>query len=283
MTTENNGAGAGNGAGQGSGGDGKGGGAAPWYGELAADTPQDFKDWVTNKGYKDARTALESNFNLEKLVGFEKAGRTLVRPKDENDVEGIKAFNKALGVPDNADLYELPKPEGDDGSFAKIASGWFHQAGVPKAAAQKIAEAWNKHVGDLVKQGAEQDQANANRALEGLKTEWGKDFDANSEVAKRGLKAYGQKAGLDEKDLMALESSLGTAKMLKLFVELGKTTKESEFVGGDNGGGGGGFNVDDARKKLDEAKEKRIAGKMTEAEYYKEVEKWGPLVGKKVA
>lgn len=248
----------------------------PWYGELAEDTAPELKDWITNKAFADPITALQSGFNTEKLIGLEKAGRTVVMPKDENDTEGLAAFRTKLGVPDSPDGYELPVPEGGSEDFSKVASTWFHEAGVPKAAAVSIAEKWNTHINELVT--AQQDEAKlkAEQQLNALKTEWGDAYGKNAEFGRRGFQAYGSKAGLDENDLKALESTIGTAKMLKLFHSLGESMSESDFTEGEHKD----FSMtpDEAQTRLDEARKKRVAGDLTEKEFLALEDKYGPMI-----
>jgi hypothetical protein len=120
---------------------------APWYSEAS-------KPLVEAKGWKTADEAIGAYTNLEKLIGADRAGRTIVKPKDDKDAEGIKAYRAALGVPDSPDKYELPAPSGDGGGdLAKAASQWFHEAGIPREAAHKVTAAWNAHIEALVKQG----------------------------------------------------------------------------------------------------------------------------------
>ncbi|HQQ71498.1 MAG TPA: hypothetical protein PLL92_14465, partial [Alicycliphilus sp.] len=89
------------GAGAGSAGAGDAGGnPAPWFSSF-----QDagVKSWAESKGFKDPETAVASAWNLEKLIGADRNGRTVVLPKYDKDVEGIKAFRAKLGVPDSPD------------------------------------------------------------------------------------------------------------------------------------------------------------------------------------
>ena len=248
----------------------------PWYGELADDTPQDFKDWIGNKAFADPVTALQSGFNTEKLIGLEKAGRTVVMPKDENDTEGLAAFRTKLGVPDSPEGYELPVPEGQSEEFSKVASTWFHEAGVPKAAAAGIAEKWNTHINELVTKQQDEAKLAAEQQLNALKTEWGDAYGKNAEFGRRGFAAYGSKAGLDENDLKAVEATIGTAKMLKLFHSLGESMSESEFTEGDHKT----FSMtpDEAQSKLDQARKDRLADKLTEKEFLALQDKYGPMI-----
>lgn len=274
----------GGGQGGGQGGDGQGGGGGgsntPWYGAFKPDAPQDFQQWVANKGYADPQAALYGHWNTEKLVGAP-ADQIIRMPKPDDKAGWDGVWNK-LGRPEKPEGYELPLPAGDDGSFGKVAAGWFHSAGVPKGAAQSIAKAWNEHIGGLVEQQRQQAEQKATAELNTLKSEWGNEFTKNEEFARRGLRAYGKQAGLDDNDLLTLEYAIGTSKMLRMFKSLGEATKEGDFHGRENGGdpGFGGMTPAAARAKLDEARQKRVKNEMTEKDYLALMEQLGPIANK---
>lgn len=261
----NDGAG-GDGAG-GAGAAGAGGGATPaWYG---ADTN---KAVVEAKGFKSVDDVFTAYSNTEKLIGHEKAGRTIVRPKDEKDVEGIKAFRSALGVPESADKYELPIPDGDKGEFAKTASAWMHEIGVPKEQGQKLTAKWNEFVAKSLADSEAAVKAESEKQLTALKTEKGADFDKFAEQARRFMKA----SGWDDARIGLYESTFGTADMLKTFHALGAKIGGHEFVGGD-GQGGGGTNAAQAKQQIATLKEQRIAGKVSDKDFHDKMAVLGPL------
>jgi hypothetical protein len=264
--------------GGGGGGGGPAGGGAPWYGQLPADAPKEFTEWLGAKGFKDPHSALTSAWNTEKLVGA--PADQIIRLPKADDKAGWDGVWGRLGRPEKPEGYELPLPQGDDGAFAKTAAGWFHANGVPKAAAQAIAKQWNDHISKLVEDGRKADEQKANQALEALKGEWGNEFDKRSEFGRRGLKAYGEKAGLDANDLTALEQSIGTAKMLKLFHQMGETTGEHGFGSGPGGGGPGNVSPAQARTQLDEARAQRIEGKLSEKQWLEISERLGPIASR---
>lgn len=241
---------------------------APWFAD-------DQKDYVTNKGWKAPADAVTSAINLEKLMGADKAGRTVVMPKDDKDVEGLKAFRAKMGVPESADKYELPFPDGESGDFAKTAASWFHKQGVPKAAAQEIAKEWNTFFEGMLKEDSTKLQAESQKQLDTLKTEWGNDFDKNSEFARRFLRA----SGWDDAKVKKYEDTFGTAAMLKDFHGWGSKTGEHDFAGG---GGGGSFSLSPqaAKEKLGDLRQQRIEGKITQKDYLEQMEKLAPLAEK---
>jgi hypothetical protein len=252
----NDGGGAGAGAGAAAGAPAAGASNADWF-------PAEHKDYVANKGWKNPADVLTSAINLEKLIGADKAGRTVVLPKDDKDAEGIKAFRAKLGVPEKPEEYELPLAEGDKGEFAKTVAGWFHAQGVPKSAAQAIAKQWNEHIGGIVK--AEQDAAKieSEKQLGTLKGEWGGDFEKNSEFARRFLRA----SGWDDAKVALYEQTFGTAAMLKDFHAFGSKFQESPLAGGQGGGGSFTISKQAAQTKLEEIRKARMAGTITDQEW----------------
>lgn len=251
---------------------GNGSANAPWFAEIITkDADPQFQEFVKNKNYPSALEALRGHYSAEKMIGLDKAGRTLVMPKDENDVEGRKAFLAKLGVPETPEGYKLPVPDGEDPAFSKIAATWMHANGVPPQAAVGVVKAFNDYVSGEIKKGMEQDQARSMAALADLKTEWGQSFDQKSEFGRRAVRQYGKEAGLDDNDLKSLESSLGTSKMLKLFSKLGEAGGEGGFAGGD----GGAFSVSPAAAqiKINQFVQDRTAGKISDHEWRTSTEK----------
>jgi hypothetical protein len=234
--------------------------------------PDAHKGFVENKGWKSPADAVESFVNLEKLFGADKAGRTAVLPKDENDAEGRKAFYAKIGVPDSADAYELPLPDGDDGSFAKTASGWFHQHGVPKAAAQGIAKAWNEHISKLVADGEAAEKQASEHAANEVRASWGPEAAKKEEHARRAFRHV-----FGEDKLATYEKALGTAEFLKMAALVGEKIAEPGFAG--EGGGGGSFSMQPsvAKARIEELRTKRLANQISEKEFFAEMERLGPI------
>lgn len=214
--------------------------------------------------------AAKAAWSLERLLGADKAGRTVVLPKDDADVEGHKAFNAKLGVPETAEGYKLPLPEGQtDDAFAKTASKWFHANGVPPKAAEGIVKEWNTFIQGEIKRQAELETAQSEAKLNALKTEWAHQFDERAEHGRRGLKAVGEQAGLDDADLKKLEASLGTDKMLKMFWKLGEATKEASSAGGNNSGQFG-TSKQQAQEQINDITAKRMSGEINDFMWNKE-------------
>ncbi len=209
---------------------------APWYAGL----PSTFQTALQAKGWnglsKDEAltTVLDSYVNLEKLIGADKAGRTVTLPKEDASPEERAEFFKKIGTPDKAEDYGFAEIKDLPDSVRPAleeAQKWMHKAGVPKmvganlmrevaAAEAAKAEAWST-----------QSQADMNA----LALELGAEFDAKKEVAQRAFRA----AGLDATSALKIEQAIGTKAMMKLFMGYGDNLREA--VPPDPGNGGGQF------------------------------------------
>lgn len=242
---------------------------APWFSDAN-------KDFVSNKGWKSGDDAITSFQNLEKLVGADKAGRTIVLPKDANDAEGIKAFRAKLGVPEKPEDYKLPVPEGDDAAFAGKAAEWFLKHGVPREAAVGIMSDMNAFFHEMLKNDTATLQAESDRQLTELKTKWGDKFDQNSELARRFLRAN----GWDDAYIKRYEETFGTADMLSRFHNFGSKMGEHAFAEGDKGGGGFGITPAAAKQQIAELRQKRLDNQVTEKDFHEQMAKLGPIAEK---
>lgn len=232
------------------------------------------KGWLANKKYPDAEHALKSYWSLERLMGADKAGRTVMLPKDENDAEGWKTLSTKLGVPESADGYKLPMPEGVDEGFAKTASQWFHEAGIPPRQANQITERWNAYMQEQIKAGETADRAESEKQMGTLQKEWGGEFEAKRELAQRGYREFAKQFGLDDKAaLERAESVLGASNLTKFFAGLGNMNAESAFAGADGKGGFNGVSKDAARKELTEIQAKRSKGEINDHQWRTQYEK----------
>jgi hypothetical protein len=231
----------------------------------------DVKSWVANKKYESPELLASSAYSLERLLGADRAGRTAVLPKDEQDLEGLKAFRSKIGVPDAPDGYELPMPPGADENFSKAAKEAFHKAGLPAKAASEVTAWWNDYIAGEVARSEAADKAASEQKLAELRGEWADKFDERAEYAKRGFATIGKEAGLDQNDLNRLETALGTDKMLKLFWKLGATNSEGGFAGNAKQNTFG-MTPDEAKAAINQMQAERAAGKINDYTWQREYE-----------
>lgn len=207
-----------------------GGNAAPWYG---ADAGDDVKGFVELKGWTDPKAAITSYRNLETLLGADKAGRAVVWPKDDADADGWKALNAKLGVPETADAYKLPVPDGDDGAFAKALAPLLLKAGLSTRQAEALATEWNGYQAAQLADINAKIETGVRADMDALKQEWGPAYPARCELAKRAAASL----GLNEDDVADWVASSGYAKVQKTLAAMGERIGEDKFVGDGRPGG----------------------------------------------
>jgi hypothetical protein len=211
-----------------------------WYDNI---DDADLKGYVQNKGWKDPKELADGYRNLEKLLGGEK----IPMPKGADDKEGWARVYDALGRPKTADDYKLQVPEGDDGAFAKVAAGKFHELGLTAEQAAGLNAWWNETQQGRMQEYTQQTAAKSQEDLNNLKTEWGGAYDENLEYGRRAAREY----GLDQGKLEKLEAALGTGEMVKLLAQIGRAQGESSFVDGNSGNKGFGMTPEAARQRVD--------------------------------
>lgn len=214
---------------------------------------EDARTWAEAKGWKDPYSAVESGYHLEKLMGFEKAGRTLVVPGEDATPEQRAEFNSKLGVPSNADDYKLSEIPGSDPEFSKVASDWFHKNGVSSKAAQEIVKNYNEYSAQAEKAKAEQRNIKSEADFNGLKTEWGAAFEEKIELGRRMMNECLPKGTQEErgKMLQAIEDAIGSANLLRFAAAAGAGLGEHKMHMGQ---GQGSLTPAQAKQRINELK-----------------------------
>lgn len=200
------------------------------------------KGYVQNKGWKSPVDMFTSYQNLEKMRGVP-AERLLTLPEKADDAEGWGAVWARLGRPETPDGYKL---EGDSDSVKQLAA-WMHEAGLPVSAAQSLAA----RMTEGGKAMAEAQTAAAQKASEAevveLRKEWGAAFDQKTEQGRR----FARELGLDQAALSAIESAIGTKRLLSMMAAGGEKLGEHRPAGFEPGTRpGGALTPEAAREKI---------------------------------
>lgn len=189
---------------------------------------------VEAKQWGSLEDALTSYRNLEKLHGVP-AEQLLKLPEKAED-EGWAEVHKRLGVPENAEDYKLPVPEGDDGAYAKIMQEWFHEAHIPLDAARKIAELNNSRIAKQIEDGNAAYQVSVKEDTAALQRDLGAAYEDKMNVAKGVFKAM----ELTKEQVDGMEQAMGYGPLMKFLMKVGERMGESNFISGGGGGGEGG-------------------------------------------
>lgn len=244
-------------------------------GTTTTTTPQWFESpdlaevtgWAKGRGYnladmgEKALPALQGHFNAEKLIGLDRAGRTITLPKDDATPEEIEAFQAKLGRPATAKDYKLPAELKDDPvatAFLDVA----HKAGFSQKQIDPLMQFIGAQQQQLVAQQQQQIEAKATADLQALQQEWGGEFQLRSEAARRAVREL----GLSSEEATIVEETLGLKRTAEVFFKIGKGLLEDKGEGlGGNAGGGGVFGLSptEARAKIDSLKkDTAFAGKL---------------------
>jgi len=186
----------------------------------------DLKGWAQNKGYKTPVDLASAHRSLEKLLGADRAGRTVVLPAKWDDPKEVAAFHEKIGVPKDPTGYKLP--DGADPEMAKWAPNVFHKAGLTPRQAEALTAEWNSMVGGRAEAMKAQMEAKAAEDLAALKSEWGAAYNDKLARAKSAAKGLGVSEEIADK----LETALGTGGLLKFFAGLGEKMGEDTAVDG---------------------------------------------------
>jgi hypothetical protein len=222
---------------------------APWYASLP---DEHLRRWAQAKGWKDALSAVESNYNLERMIGAERAGRMVAVPGENASEEEVRNFRARIGVPENAEGYALAVPEGAPEDFARTAAGWMHEAGIPARSAGVLAQRWNEHLAQSQAQEQARVRAQSENELAQLKSEWGGQFDANADRARRAaLHFLPAPDGQARAQLMGkMEQSLGTATFLRFMAKVGLGLSEHRLISSGDTGLLGHYSPGEARERI---------------------------------
>jgi hypothetical protein len=228
--------------------------AKPWYdGKVDADQVT----YLTNKGWhnKDVATvALEASRahrELEKYIGVP-ANELIRLPKTPTDPQWKDVYTK-LGVPSDPTAYKLDGIKVGDTDLTPALQDFFRKTAadlhLTVDGAKQLAQAVvAQSIADVEATKATQ-TANLANEKAALAKNWGANDAVNRVVAQNAAKAL----GVDAEVLNALESTVGYAKTMEMFRQIGEKIGEDKFVRGSTRIG------DSSIMTMDQAAEKKTA------------------------
>lgn len=207
--------------------------------------PESFREasWATK--YKTADDFFKGVDWMNQTIGKKNVVQGIELPGEDAKPEDWDAFYNGLGRPEKPDGYELPElkdiPEGfvlpeDKQFWANMA----HKHGLTKKQAAGLFSEFMQDMSGRYKSALEGSASamveaakqRMQESADALKSEWGDDFGANLNLAKRAAEHLGILDSLDQ-------SGAGNdPAVLKLAAELGKMLGEDNMRRGDPSGGG---------------------------------------------
>ena len=215
----------------------------------AADWQTGFSDeqrgFVSTKGFKAPADVLDSYKNLEKLMGSG-PDRLLKLPEKMDDDAAIMPIFDRLGRPGKAEEYKLPIPDGQDTKFADAVKPVMHKLGLTQKQAEGMTKWWNDTQAAAMTAHTDTQQTERGQQLDGLRKEWGAAYEQNIGAARRAAAEF----GFDKDAIDIIENSMGLARTLKLFNDIGSKVGESAFHTGETTGFGGTLSPAQARGEI---------------------------------
>ena len=175
------------------------------------------------------KKAMESHLSLEKLLGHEK----VPLPKGPNDTEGWARFNKALGIPDKPEGYNLPDPQlpealkdltFDKATFSQIAL----ENKLTPAQAQGLWKKYTELTGSAYQKNLKEFQDKLDANINALRSEWGDAYASKIELGDMVIAKFAD----DQETADFLTVSLSKdPKGMKFLAKLGTQFAENKIGG----------------------------------------------------
>lgn len=221
------------------------------------------REWVANKNYDSPFTLAKTAQQLEREAATLRAGKGYPTPGADGKVDpnAQKAWNALTGVPETADKYDIPVPDGNPyPQFKSFMQEALHKAGVPAAMAPALARGYEEAVQRMEAQIRETENTQSAQQLAELQNSWGAQYQERVALAQRGKEWLAKEVGgLSDIQLRTLESVLTTPKFMAAMWKIGAGNGEARFAGGDNASGFTG-GASEAQAQLDKLMADRASG-----------------------
>ena len=153
-------------------------------------------DWRAGLTTDDAKKYAERFTDVGQLVNGalemrKQLSTAIVPPGKDAKPEEVAAYHKRIGVPETAEGYKFPVPEGHeptetDKAFQAAMGKALHRAAIPAAAAAQLTDAFNEFSKGVLEQQVAEDKKFSDESEAELRKAWrGAEYDANKAHAER--------------------------------------------------------------------------------------------------
>ncbi len=184
------------------------------------------RDWVAKAGFKSMDAVAKAARDAQAAL------RTAI-PGENDSPERWNEFFKRVGRPDAPTGYEVKAPDGFEAN--PQFTGSFQQAAFDAGLSTKQAAALTEWYNGQAIANIQADAQAVEQQKAALRQEWGAQFGANQEVARRGMNLL----GIDNATLDGIGRGIGVDGAIKLMHKIGQMTSEDMLRAGGQGGGGG--------------------------------------------
>lgn len=201
-------------------------------------TEKDWREMIEDEeGKKFAKDSSDINHFVKRAVDLRKqVSNAIIKPGKDATPEQVKAYHKALGIPESPDEYEFPElPEDQLTDEVKSArKTWaenFHKMGAPKEVAKGMVNMLAEDMRTSQEAQIKADKEFAKKQEEHLKDIWKDDYDQNKTLANRAFKEIADRAGVKLDELKNIETKDGrflmdNASLLRVFAAIGREMSE---------------------------------------------------------
>ncbi len=198
--------------------------ASEWYSRFEELQPHA----ATLAKFRRPEALAKSYAHLEKLKGY---------PALEDEAR-MAAFRTAVGLPETAEEYALPRPDDtpdelwDEGLAASLAATAY-EYGVPARAMAALSERYTQEGARMLAACREAQQAAIEQADAELQQDWGRRYEQNMMNIGSYLAALGERAGVDVAALMENPALRANADFARLMLAAAAEVQEAPLRGGE--------------------------------------------------
>lgn len=177
--------------------------------------------------------AVKSAFDLRQTLS-----RSITKPKPDADQAEWDEFYTKLGRPESPDGYHIDRPDNLPAELApdelgemreKDFLGAMHAVGATPDVVQAAIDWYYNEAADTHAEQTKEIGATVAEAADGLRREWGSDFDKNSELARRAYNTFG------DNDFQKIASDYqleNNAAFIRAFARIGRQLGEDDMING---------------------------------------------------
>lgn len=220
-------------------------GSKAWYESFSK---PEIKSYVQKKGFESAETLADSYLNLEKLAGGDR--KNLVKLPDDLGSSEMTPIWERLGRPKEAKEYTFDVPEELKPYTPEVhmekAKELSLKHNIPRRQIEGFMKDWMDFRRGEVKSQLEDLQAKQSEDSKALEKSWGQAQKENLNIVANTAK----RLGLNDQEWQVMQSALGMKRAHDFMYEIGRGSKESDFVGNGKGAGNQTVTADGAKSEI---------------------------------
>src|SRR3990167_7410680 len=218
-----------------------------WYESFSK---PEIKSYIQKKGFENAETLADSYLNLEKLAGGDR--KNLIKLPDDLGSAEMSPLWERLGKPKEAKEYtfNLPedlKPYTPEAHMEKAKELSFKH-NIPRRQIEGFMKDWLEFRSGEIKTEIDGLKAKHSEDTKELEKNWGKGHKENLNIVANTAK----RLGLTDQEWQTMQGAFGIKRSHDIMYEIGKGSKESDFVGNEKGSGNRTFTADDAKGEINQ-------------------------------